>query len=171
MSASVVFIQGLCPTELDYKPLMDYEFNFYKNKLPAGTPLHVDRWDHDVAANVLAKFPTGDLVIVGFSFGGQKAVEICTTLNRPIKKLILLDPVDYHNGNKPNTVGFVLPDTVKSAHCFYRGATQIPWSGSISKATCEFINKKYNPTKKSVDEAHGEMVWHADTISLIKASL
>jgi hypothetical protein len=186
MSASVVFITGWCPNETEYKNLMAYEEKFYKGKLPANMPLYVDRWDKNPAAAIKSKFPTGDLVIVGFSFGGQKSIEVCAELARPIKKLILLDPVDYHNPNVPNTAGFTLPDNVLAANCYYRLPRDMPWSGHVVKAKCEFYNKKYTPkpvtppagmtdTKAIASYIetvqHGEYVWSEETINAVRSAL
>jgi len=171
MATSVVFIVGLSPTEKDYASLIAYIEKFYKARLPVGTPLHVTRWDKDVVGEINEKFPNENLVIVGFSFGGQKAVEVCSALAKPIKKLILIDPVDYHNGGKPNTVGFTVPDNVASAACFYREAKKIPWSSYITKGGTEWFNKKYVPVSKNEAEGHGEYVWKPETMTLIKSAL
>lgn len=168
MSASVVFIIGLSANEKQYADLIAYIQKFYAARLPPQTPLHVTRWDKNVAGEITKKFPKGDLVIVGFSFGGQKAVEICETLKRPIKQLVLLDPVDYHNGNKPNLAGFVLPGNVAKAHCFFRGATAVPWSGYIARGLTTWTNVRY---VANTADPHGEYVWKSDTMNIIKGAL
>lgn len=150
----------------NYQGLQDYIQKYYTSRLPTGTPFFTSRWNRDVAAEIMAKYPTGDLGIIGHSFGGQAAVETCRAFlcNRTIKKLILIDPVDYHHPDTLNTIGFAIPSNVLNARCFYRQKpTTQPWSGSISSPV--IINTMYVPT---TSDPHGEYVWNASTINEVK---
>lgn len=163
-----VFIVGWNKDEPGYQSLQAYVQKFYTDRLPKGTPFFTSRWDHDVVAEITTRFPTGDLGLLCHSFGGQKGVEVCEALApRPIKKLILIDPVDYHNPNNPNTRGFAIPRNVLAARCFYRQKpTAQPWSGSISSP--QIVNTLYVPT---TTDPHGEYVWNASTLNEVKASI
>lgn len=197
MKANVIFVVGRCESEKEYCGLMDYLTKFYRPRLP-GIPFDVTRWDKDVLGFINQKAPAPTpLVLVGFSFGGGKAVEVCSQLQRPIKKLVLIDPVNpvwwgpdarpKGADGKPlplpwsgawtgNTWDFVIPANVQSVHCFYREAKQMPWSAPIRSARigpngrCEITNIKYTPTKANPIEAHGEYVWRSETIEVIKAA-
>lgn len=162
-----VFIVGWNKDEAGYKGLQEYVQTFYTGRLPKGTPFFASRWDHDVTAEINAKYPTGDIGIIAHSFGGQKAIEVCNELARPVKKLILLDPVDYHNAATPNSVGFAVPRNVLAARCFYRQKpSAAPWSGNISSP--QIVNTMYVPT---TSDPHGEYVWNSSTMNEVKASL
>jgi hypothetical protein len=192
MAKSVIFIVGRCNNEAEYKGLMGYIDGFYRKHIPAGNSFAVTRWDADVLSYVNKSVPVdNDLIIIGFSFGGCKAVEVCAGLKRPVQQLILLDPVSYVwwgpeatpkvNGQflpKPwtgpwvgNTWDFVLPDNVMNATCFYRQAKEMPWSACIRAAKCKFTNKLYVPKSKNVNEGHGEYVWSSETINLMKTAI
>lgn len=176
-----VFVVGLCEDVIDpktksvvktaeqnYQGLQDYIQTYYTARIAKGTPFFTSRWNRDVVSEIAAKYPDGDLGILGHSFGGQAAVEVCRSLmgSRLIKKLVLIDPVDYHNPKTPNTVGFAVPPNVLNARCFYRQKpTSSPWSGSISSPV--IINTMYVPT---TSDPHGEYVWNASTLSEVKAA-
>lgn len=154
--------------EQNYQGLQNYIQTYYTSRLPKGTPFTTARWCEDVAAKLTATYPTGDIGLICHSFGGQKGVEVCAALNpRVVKKLILIDPVDYNNPMTPNTVGFAIPRNVINARCFYRQKpTATPWSGSISSPV--IVNTMYVPT---TSDPHGEYVWNANTINEVKAAL
>jgi hypothetical protein len=190
---NVVFIFGLCSTEADYKGNLEYVQKVWGERLPKGTPLHVTRWDRDVFAEIQAKFPTGDLAIVAFSFGFKRALVTCQQLaavGRDVKRLINIDGVDYEwKANAPYIKGHALPDNVLSAWSICREAKRTPWSAFITSGKCEFINRKYNPKpvpankipawaktaqqKADYVEAvqHGEYVWEWETVNQLKPFL
>lgn len=153
--------------EENYQGLQDYIKTYYTSRLPKGTPFVTARWNEDVFAKIMGTYATGDIGIIAHSFGGQKAVEVCAALNpRVVKKLILIDPVDYNHPAIPNTTGFAIPRNVLNARCFYRQKpSAMPWSGSISSPV--IVNTMYVPT---TSDPHGEYVWNASTINEVKAS-
>lgn len=178
------FIVGFCDQEIDpvtkkvtktaeqsYQGLQDAIQKFYTDRLPKGAPFFTSRWNQDVLSEILTRYPTGDLGIIGFSFGGQKAVEVCQALAllptyRAVKKLVLIEPVDFNNPKKPNTSGFAIPRNVVNARCFHRkNPTAIPWSGGITSPV--IIDTTYIST---TSDPHGEYVWKADTINEVKAA-
>jgi hypothetical protein len=121
------------------------------------------------------------LVIVGFSFGGQKSIEVCATLGRQVKKLILIDPVNYHKGDIPNVYGFEIPYNILEAECMYRQAKAMPWSSYISgvqvppnsQLTTKVKNTLYIPKSNGKDPYadHGEKVWSLDLLNSIRSAL
>lgn len=167
----VLFVTGWCESEQAYQGLIDYIQMFYTSRLPKGTPFYTTRWDKDVADTIHYKYPVGDLCLIGFSFGGQAVLDaIAKIAPRPVKKLILIDPVDCHNPNFPNTKGFAIPPNVQSAICYYRTATQMPWSGHITSP--DITNQRYNPDpSKPIGDQHGQMVWSGDVMNMVKSCL
>lgn len=123
-----------------------------------------------MAAKLAVVKPGDKLVLVGFSFGGQKTVEIAA--QAPVSPcVVLIDPVDYNKPTTPNTNGFYLPPSVKRAWCFHRGAKQSPWSGALRGGPIEFSVKQYTPKPGTIDAQHGQYVWEAETINAIKTAL
>lgn len=175
MGTSVVFTLGLSSSEADYAKLATDVAAWWQPRLPAGTKLYMNRWDKDVLTDLIKQVPPTDkLVLMGFSFGGGKTVEVATSLNaagRVVAGIVLIDPVDYKNPNTPNTHGFPLPPNVKKAWSFYRGATASPWSSFIATAACEFYNKRYVPSSNDVQAAHGQYVWSGETVNAVKAAM
>lgn len=183
--SAVIFIVGWCPNEAAYQ---DFMFtnpkgwsikSKFMDQLPKETPKLITRWDHNVAKEIQDSFPNQDLIICGFSFGGSKAVEVCKTLGRPVKKLILIDPVNHLNGNVKNTTGFSISSNIVEAECYYRIATSMPWSSYISNvlvppnsfSTTKIQNFIYTPKSKDPWAAHGEYVWSGVALNSIKKSL
>lgn len=179
-----VFIVGFCPDVLDakgkivqtseqnYQGLQDYIQTYYSARLPKGTPFFTSRWNRDVAAEIAAKYPTGDVGIFAHSFGGQKAIEVATALApRRVKKGVFFDPVDIHHADVPNTVGFTPPPTMDSITCYYCATPAAGrWSGhfnAIASTPCptcglthplvsDLVQTKYTPV---TSDPHGEWVW------------
>jgi hypothetical protein len=95
------------------------------------------------------------LILCGFSFGGQRAVEVAGEFPS-VRGLFLFDPVNYHN-NVPNTT-FRVPPSVHISKCWRRASvTAIPYSGVIvASSNCGHENIIRPPTSNN---PHGEMVW------------
>jgi pimeloyl-ACP methyl ester carboxylesterase len=190
--SAVVFVVGLCGTEDSYNDLMFGTTQIAKGskdpwsiknkvigRLPAGTPNLITRWDHDVAAEINKNFPDGDVVLIGHSYGGCKAAQISLSLNRPIKKLILIDPVEINKGNVINTTGFTIGPNVIEAECYYRIAKSTPYSAGISRVAVtqngqlqtKITNVIYPCDGKDPWADHGKYVWDGKLVATIKAAL
>jgi carboxypeptidase C (cathepsin A) len=151
------------------------------NKLPANTKNLITRWDHDVAKEINDNFRDDDICLVGHSYGGCKSARVSFELNRPIRKLILLDPVEIDAGNKVNKVGFPISPNVQTAECYYRLCTATPWSGWINGVrvpdNCKVVlntnvmNSVYKPKSSDPWQAHGEAVWSSYLLNSIKQAL
>lgn len=173
----VVIILGYGTTD----GLIRYVDNFWRPKI-APARLMVTTWDHDVASEIAATYPTGDVIIVGFSHGGWKAIEVAKGWASPtrgpprnVKRMVLVDPVPYPNP-KPLYAGFDLSENIGYAVCFWRGYNNQHelFSGPIRSAKCDFVNWKFNPkplppTQGGEGGEHGEFMWRAETISAVKA--
>lgn len=98
--------------------------NMMLSLLPAGTSITSHKWDSQTLATDLA----GADIVVSHSFGGRAVEKVAA--QQVIPHWIACDPVNFDNPMVPNTVGFSAgkcPDAV----CYYRGATEMEWSGSF----------------------------------------
>ena len=144
--------------------------NYYQGHLP-NTQVVIYRYTDDVAGMIQANYPNGPLTIAGHSFGGCKAVLASAQLQRVVDHLILFDPVDF-NGvaySVPNTVGFKLSPNVAEAICFYRGATEAPFSGMITGGN-NYRNILTPASGGGGAGHHGDAVWDSSCYGYIAAA-
>lgn len=171
----LIFITGLSPSEADYKSLSDAIARKWKSPCEkAGYALTMGQWDKTwELVQILRTLVVTKRRIVGFSFGGSAAVDLCFIRDLPtIEKLILLSPVQHppdgvRDGNDPKFPGFTLPDNVLSALCYHRGREDCKGihERPIIAGKCPWVNVKYNPKPNPDEKArHGERVWDNDVI-------
>ncbi len=160
-----IFITGWYDTAANAKTLHNFIIAHWQSLV--GQPIVCYR--HDQGDEIVAYIrknlkPNEKLCIGGFSYGGDTAVELAKRLGTAPAldiNMILVDPVSKLSQNQNlNFVGFDLPPNVRRAWCVYRKPKKNYFSGPIRTASCEFLNKKFNP-KPNADEAaeHGQYVW------------
>jgi pimeloyl-ACP methyl ester carboxylesterase len=167
MSNILHFITGGGMTPEQATALGQSITNFYQGHIP-NLQVLTYRYTDDVASMIQANQPNGKLILAGHSFGGAKAVQASSQMNRPVDHLILFDPVDY-NGNAysvPNTVGFKLSSNVVEAVCFFRGATEAPFSGSITSGN-NYKNILFPDSGGGSASHHGDAVWDSACFNYI----
>jgi pimeloyl-ACP methyl ester carboxylesterase len=134
------------------------------------------RFTDDVHGLIKANYPTGPLLICGHSYGGDMAVAAATKFaaeGRKVDHLVLFDPVSTAPNAYavPNTTGWTLPNNVAETVCFYRVATEAPFSGQISGGP-NYRNVNY-PAGPGMGTAahHGDAVWSISCYSYIATAL
>lgn len=94
-----------------------------------------------------------ELVFVGHSFGGCKAVDLAAAYEKrgkKIKKVILLDPVPITHIGLLNFIDFTLPNNVQKATCFKRNAIIPPYSCAILNKGPQYENITIRSTGHSL---------------------
>lgn len=154
--------QAIASFDKAHIPDVTFQVNYYK-------------FNDDAYSLIQAAQPTGPLLIGGHSFGGCEAVKTAVKFavnSRTVDHLMLYDPVD-DNGmaySVPNTAGFALTSNVTEAICFYRNATEAPFSGKIASGP-NFKNVLLPPADGGSAAHHGDAVWSAESIQAISAVL
>lgn len=96
------------------------------------------------------------LLVVGYSFGGCAAVEFAEAMNArnlTVDSLILLDPVPTSILARMSPDGFVIPENVSTARCFWRGFGNYPLSHPIGAPD--------DPRNEIIDHPHTDFAEHA----------
>lgn len=182
---TIIFTLGLNDSEANYVKLANDVQAWWttqlNNRKLTGYRLVMMRFYDDIQGYIAKNVPVTDkLVLVGFSYGGGKTIDVANALNiakRAINGIVLIDPVvctpctaKGPNNDKPNITGFAIPGNVKQAWAFFRGATQSPWSSSIASASGPYVNTRYI-NSGSVAAAHGMYVWQGATVdAVVKAA-
>lgn len=168
---TVVFVVGLNSPE-GYAPLKTYITNFYKARLPVGTPWFITQWDHDVTAEIKAAFPLNRIVLVGHSFGGGKSAMVANDLGSKVKALVLIDPVKPTEAVQNNS-GLTITAPISNVYSFIRPFGAVPWTARINPktSTVEFTEFKYNCESADINLCHGLYVWKQRVVDLVKQNL
>ena len=98
-------------------------------------------WDEepDAIADRVTRYAESDVVpvVLGYSFGGSKAIDTCQKLNEsrvPVTCLFLLDPVPTRGWGVLNFTDFRVPDNVRQSYCWWRAPWLPPCSCPVRRA-------------------------------------
>lgn len=161
------FILGGNMNETQWADLGKSISSFYKARISTPFDIVFYHYTDDVFGMIQKSQPSGEIILAGHSFGGCKAVQTAAqfaAVKRPVEHLVLFDPVEITAWNVPNTKGFTISSNVGEAICFFRGAKEAPYSGSISNSGPTFKNSPY------VGD-HGKCVWDGANIAMIATAL
>lgn len=145
--------------------------DWYNSRIPKADTLTYRHTD-DVLAAIKFIQPTGPLVIIGHSFGGDKAVEVAAGFmldsDRKVDSLVLYDPVNRHEAGIPNTKGYTIPNNVNSAVCYFRDpCNEAPFSGKITSWTTPTTTAQNSPYEGD----HSFAVWNGNSIAFVKETV
>jgi hypothetical protein len=146
----------------------------YKAKLPAGTPWLIMGYDQDVTAAISQKYPNRQVILLGHSFGGEKAIHVAQELDQPIELLMTFDAVHSgkYGGAYNQAENFTIPNNVKKAVAYRRyNYSSVPASGWIANPRSQDTNISYGANNAiPAEDLHGWAVWNLD-FSYIKNAL
>jgi len=100
MAKSVVLLHGIIANAYMFEPMMDYfryrsDLKFYPLNFYDNRPFSIAEWGRrrdDHIEWVMGQNPKDEIILLGHSFGGLKAVRACEKFGGRISKLILLAP-------------------------------------------------------------------------------
>lgn len=100
-----------------------------------------DKKDIQNIKNAIIQFDA-DIIIVGHSLGGDRAVKLAKELNIPIEHVFMLDPVAQALGYVPSVLFreyFVIPSNVKFADSYDRNPNfEAPYSRKIKNKSLNY---------------------------------
>lgn len=165
------FILGGNMNETQWAGLGVQISNYYKGHLPGTMNLDFvfHRYTDDSFSLIQQSYPVGPLFLLGHSFGGCRVSQVAAqfgAVGRTVDHAILFDPVEITAWNVPNVKGFPMSANVAEAVCFYRGATEPPFSGFISGGK-NFKNILFPASGGGSAAYHGSAVWDWQPLNLI----
>ena len=165
-----LFITGWYENRKSLEELGMAIMDFYHRQLGSEYQILVSSYDRPIETDLRNAGVTNSVLhVVGFSFGGQRAIELCENIGRTVQTLVLIDPVNYHRPNEPNQTGFTVPPNVVKAICHYRNAKAMPWSGKIANESPQYKNHNYWAVSSNPWQAHGEYVWNRNVAKDVRA--